>query len=145
MVDTILMCEGETTAQFELAIAVDEKLPMAAAWDVMTPVPMHIISGTAETETRTGWLFRVRQRNVQLTRILPVRTESDDQSSRCVVRLIETEGASRMINLDCFRTPTAATKLDFRGETIGQCKIESDAVQIQMDGFEICDLELKFD
>ena len=145
MVDTILLCENETATSFEMAVAIDNPYPMSAAWDVMSPVPTWIGPGPS-TSGQSGWLFRLRQKNVQLTRLIrrPTSNGEPDDGSTFIARLIETEGVSRPVTFEAFRTPTRARKLDLRGEEIGTCTIEDGSVRVVMDGFEICDLELQF-
>ena len=94
---------------------------------------------------------------MQLTRVLALQPSSTILSplEHCervtvpeapgfAVRLTETEGRAKPVKLRCFRQPTFARKRDFRGETLAELQITSDAVVVEMSPFEIADVELRF-
>ncbi|WP_437230445.1 hypothetical protein SH661x_001972 [Planctomicrobium sp. SH661] len=138
MLDTLLMTEGETTRQYRFAIAIDTKYPMQECLDEYSP-PIVVPTQTRPPEgSRVGWFFGLSAANVQLTRILPSSTPNS-----VIVRLLETEGRGRVLGLQCFRTPTSARQVNFRGETVMTLRID-DAVNVEISPYEICDIELTF-
>ncbi len=158
MLDTLLVTAGETKREFRFVIAVDVNYPMQAAIDVLTPVAV------VPTELRprggtSGWFFHLNAKNVQISRIFPLCEGSDgdlelwEQHDRpaagsgtgFALRLMETEGRSRYVAINCFKTPTSARQRDFRGLPVSDLKIEDDKVLIDMAGYEIVDVELRFE
>ncbi|MCA8996688.1 MAG: hypothetical protein KDA80_06880, partial [Planctomycetaceae bacterium] len=137
MLDTMLLVEGETARNFQFSIAIDEKYPMQATLDRFSePVVVPTQSRPAGS-SQMGWFFQTGAANVQLTRIL----ESENGT---IVRLLETEGRTRTIFLECFKPPTTARQVDFRGQTISTLKVEEGRVQVEVAPYEICDVELQF-
>ncbi len=159
MLDTLLIVEGETRRRFRFSIAVERPYPLQAALDAMCPafvVPTEV--GPPRCGT-TGWFFHVDAPNVQLTRLTDLMDEprADRESweldesdglpvgSGFAVRLQETEGHRQSVALRCFRTPLQARQRDFVGRTIGKPTIDGDVVRLELNPFEISDVELRFD
>lgn len=138
MLDTLLIVEGETRRRFQFSIALDEKYPWQASQDRFSP-PLVLPTQTRPAAgSRQGWFFQTGAGNVQLTRIIP-------RDSGVVVRLLETEGRTRTVPLECFRTPSTARQIDFQGKTICTPAIDKDRVQVEVGPYEICDVELTFE
>lgn len=140
MADAILVPEGESERRFRFTIAIDQPYPEVAALDVMTP-PLTL--PTAQPKAgRQGWFVAVSARNVLITGFPePV----DPVPGVYRVRLLETEGRSVTMQLACFRSPQAARKVDFHGNTTEQLVVESDgAVTIEIRKYELCDVEVDF-
>lgn len=138
MLDTLLITDGETCRHFRFAIALDVKYPMQACLDEYS-APIVIPTESRPVEgSRVGWFFGLSAANVQLLRILPSTSPRS-----IIVRLLETEGRARTLGLQCFRTPTAARQINFRGETIMSLRID-DAVNVGLSPYEMCDIELTF-
>lgn len=150
MLDTILLTAGETRRRFRLAIALDEPYPIQAALDEAAPVLCVPTEGGPPGGMDSGWLFHLSSGNVQLTRILPLRTAESEEDSTppaagMIVRLLETEGLRTTTSLRCFRTPTLAREVDFQGKVMRTLDIDDDAVSIEVAPYEVCDIELRFD
>ncbi len=151
MLDTLLITAGETRRKFSVAIAVDVPYPIQAALDAAAP-PIAIPTDAAPPGgIRSGWLFHLSAGNVQLARILPLSGPSKDQppeaaapANGCALRLIETEGLRKLMKVHCFRSPVAARQCNFIGETLQTLAIDGDAVQVDMQPYEICDVEITF-
>lgn len=138
MLDTLMVVEGESARKFRLSIGVDLKYPMQASLDQSCP-PLVVRTETRpKEEVRSGWFFGLSAANVQISGLLP-----SENPNSLVVRLLETEGRGRSLRLECFRTPTAARTIDFRGETIASLHVD-DAVHLEIDSYGICDVELTF-
>ncbi len=159
MLDSLLIVEGETRRRFGFSIAVERPYPLQAALDAMCPafvVPTEV--GPPRCGA-TGWFFHVDAPNVQLTRLTDLMDEprADRESweldesagppagSGFAVRLQETEGRRQSVALRCFRTPLQARQRDFIGRTISKPTIDGDVVRLELNPFEISDVELRFD
>ena len=160
MLDSILVVGGETARRFRFGIAVDRDYPMQSALDVLVPpVVLETPSGPPPAG-RSGWLFHLDAKNVQILQILPLQepepgeddaspmeTPPDGGSNRGFgfrLRLYETEGRHGPVQIRCFRTPSFACQRDFRGRRISTLKIVDDAVYLEPTPFEILDVELRF-
>ena len=160
MVDTLLVVEGETARRFRMRIAFDADYPMQPAMDLLTPpIVLPTTNGPPAAGT-AGWFFHVSAKNVQILGLNPLMPEPVDDGIDAgpeepgestnrpgdgfTVRLLETEGRNRQVKLNCFRTPVSARQRDFQGRTISDVEIENDAVVIEMTGYEIADVELRF-
>ena len=145
MLDTILMTEGETQRRFEIVISLDENNPYDATSRIFSP-PIVIPTQQAPPDGgRSGWLFHVGAPNVQLQRILPLPAGSgDEKSGGFILRLLETEGRHMTVPVSCFRKPSYARQLDFRGEPIGTVRMQGDALQVTIAAYELCDVEVRF-
>lgn len=144
MLDTLLITAGETKRKFRFDIAIDQSYPLVAAREATTPV-LAIPTETGPPKTGpSGWFFHQNAKNVEIVSIRGTHAKSEEAPFGFIVRLAETEGRPRHVNLRCFRTPTGAKTVDFRGEVLDTLTIEQDAVQIPMTGYEIADVELNF-
>jgi alpha-mannosidase len=153
MLDTLLIVEGETERTFRFEIAIDSKFPMQSALDafvdpIVIPQPAapggSPIGGNPESlddATRQGWFFNVGAANVLMTRILPLRS---GEENGFIVRLLETEGKSKVFPLHSLYPPRQARQVDFLGNTINTLKLEGDAATVEIAPHEICDVELTF-
>lgn len=152
MLDTLLITAGESKRRFRFDVAVDQGYPLVASREAMTPV-LKIPTETGPPRTGgSGWFFHVNAKNVQVLSLRgtppslnPEANSDTEKPFRFVVRLAETEGRSRNVALRCFRTPTAAQTQDFQGKKRDSLSIENDAVHIPMNGYEVTDVELRFD
>jgi len=164
MVDSLLIVAGETERRFRFGLAIDTDYPMRAAMDFLVPPTVVESPGGPPIAGTSGWLFHLDAKNVQILQFLPPRrsdsstivdggqpaakeTEAvrgDDGAFGFAVRLVETEGRQRPVRLECYRTPTEATRLDFQGRMLGQLPIVDDTVLIEMGAYEIVDVDLRF-
>ncbi len=158
MLDTLLITAGETRRQFRFVIAVDQSYPIEAARDMLTPVAVVPTQTGPPAAGSTGWFFHLAEKNVQITRVLPLADEPPREletweehdyaepppGGGFALRLVETEGRHRQVKLRCFKTPTSARQRDFQGRTLIDLNIEDDVVQIHMTAHEIADVELRF-
>ncbi len=158
MLDSLLIAAGETARQFRFDIAIDADYPMQPAADALTRAVVLPTPNGPPTMGRSGWLFHVNAKNVQIVQILPlVPIPNSDESAGTqnsettgsgaggfTLRLVETEGRQRSVSLRSFRTPSSARKRDFRGHTLNSLKIIDDAVELEIGPHEIADVELHF-
>ncbi len=158
MVDYILIAAGETQRTFRFDICLDENYPMQAALDGLTPPTVLPSTRGPRGGAQTGWFFNVDAKSVQLLDILPLReppspdlaewdrseVETTPTGNGFALRLVETEGRAVRVKLRCFRDPVEARQRDFAGRTISDLTVEGDTVFVDMTGFEIADVELRF-
>lgn len=157
MVDSLLIVAGETRRQFRFTIAIDAAFPLEAAWNATTPVAVIPTEIGPPRAGNQGWFFHLSARNVQLTRVLPLQDPDNDSLATgnsdtmplpaglgFAVRLTETEGRSCRVRLQTFRQPIYARKRDFLGQTLSELVLEGDAVLVDMQAYEIVDVELRF-
>lgn len=140
MLDTLLITEGETRRTFQFEIAVDSKYPMQSSLDAFAE-PIVVRTATVPASgSQPGWFFNVGAANVLMTRLLP----RSDGGNGFVVRLLETEGKSKVFPFRSLYPPQLARQVNFLGQTIGSLKVDGDTVQIEIAPYEICDVELTF-
>jgi alpha-mannosidase len=156
MLDSMLIVSGETARRFRFGIAVDRDYPMQSALNALVPPVVLETSNGPPAAGRSGWLFHLDAKNVQIVQILPLQEpEPGDEEADNVsaeehrgygfrLRLCETEGRQRPAQLRCFRTPTFACQRDFRGRQIATLRIVDDAVYLEPTAYEIVELELRF-
>lgn len=158
MADTLLIVPGETRRRFRFTVAVDVAYPMQASLDAMCPPIVVPTTVGPPRAGASGWFFNHDARNVQLTRIMNLMAEPRSSlepweaaetppslGKGFAVRLRETEGRFRQIKLRCWDTPSSARKRDFLGRTISVLEVEGDSIVLEMDPYEIADVELRFD
>ncbi len=156
MLDSMLIVAGDTARRFRFGIAIDRDYPMQSALDALVaPVILETPNGPPAAG-RSGWLFHLDAKNVQILQILPLQEpEPGDEDGSDMpggenrgygfrLRLCETEGRQRPAQLRCFRTPTYACQRDFRGRRIATLRIIDDAVYLEPAAYEIIELELRF-
>src|SRR5690606_9370930 len=79
MLDTLLVCEGETRRRFRFVLAVDEAYPMERARDCLMPaVPVRLDDGPPAV--MSGWLFHLDALSVQIARLMPLISPSASSS-----------------------------------------------------------------
>ncbi|HXY34206.1 MAG TPA: hypothetical protein VEI07_08265, partial [Planctomycetaceae bacterium] len=163
MVDSLLIVAGESERRFRFGLAIDADYPMQTAMDFLVPPSVVETTSGPPPAGKSGWLFHLNAKNVQILQFLPskhgepstsadfepppaseAQSASGDGGFRFDVRLVETEGRQRPVRLECYRTPLQATKRDFQGRTLGELAIIDDAVLIEIGAYEIVDVELRF-
>ena len=140
MLDTLLLVEGEERTTFEFAVAVDSQFPMQSHLDAYSH-PICIRTKKAPQQPGSqGWFYFVGAANVQLTRILPGSTDSSFR-----VRLMETEGRSKVFSLRTLLKPKTARQVDYQGKTISNMNVEGDTIRVEISPYEVCDVEIEID
>ena len=151
MFDSILIPTGETCRTFRFWIAFDESYPMQSAHQMLMP-PLSVKTDHAP-RNKAGWFFRVKQKNVQILGVQPLAIDPVSEIDSPVetdnkgisVRLLETEGRSRRVQLSMLMPPTSARKRDLLGNTIEELPIKKNSVMIEMRGHELANIDLGFD
>ena len=142
MLDTLLIVSGERCRRFQLGIGVDLKNPLHEALHLVTPSPALAQTAAPPRPTNSSWLFHVDARNVTATHWDVVSEAARPVGFR--VRLLETQGRPAKVGLQCFRTVTSARKLNFQGDSLSECPIESGAIQLQLSAHEWVEVEARW-
>ncbi|MBD3676696.1 MAG: hypothetical protein HUJ26_24550 [Planctomycetaceae bacterium] len=146
MVDSILIPAGESKRRFRFWIAFDEAYPMQAAHQMLIPPLTLRLDQSPKTDT--GWFFRLKQKNVQILGFEPItpapHQDSDQQSTGLSVRLLETEGRARRVQLQLLMTPQSARKRDAAGNTVADLMIQKNSVILEMRSHELATIDLNF-
>lgn len=151
MLDSMLIVEGETKREFAFSIAVNQNYPMQMAKNVMVPAGQVRSTVGPPLMGEKGWLFHVDASNIQLTRLMDLKTseqdtlEEDEKNSGFAVRLLETEGIHRSVKLRCWKSPVSARQRDFQGKTVVDLPVEGDAILVEMSQYEIAEIEILFE
>ncbi|MFP6650325.1 MAG: hypothetical protein VB817_12725, partial [Pirellulaceae bacterium] len=82
-------------------------------------------------------------RNVVATSWKPL-VESG-RSVGLVVRLLETAGRAGKVSLATFQPMTSAEQRDFKGESLGSCRIDDGKVVVEMAAAEWLEVEVRWD
>jgi alpha-mannosidase len=161
MLDTLLAPAGESRRQFRFVISVDEPYPMEWSRAHLQGV-QPVVIGSGPDQPTSGWFFHLDARNVQITRIMPLRegprggithsaptaasagNAAGEPSAGFRIRLRETEGRGRTVRLHCVRAPAFARQCNFLGEVISDLTLDGDAIIIEVTPHEICDLAVHF-
>ena len=73
MLDSILIVGGETARKFRFDIAIDRDYPMQSALNAFVRPIVLETPGGPPAAGRSGWLFHLDAKNVQILQILPLR------------------------------------------------------------------------
>ncbi len=142
MLDTLLIVSGERCRRFQLGIGVDLKNPLHEALQLLTPPPALAQTAAPPKPASSSWLFHVDAKNVTATHWNVV-----SEAARLVgfrVRLLETQGRPAKVGLQSFRTVTSARKLNFHGDTLSECPLDSGAIQLQLSAHEWVEVEARW-
>ncbi len=142
VLDTMLICRGESQRKFRLGVAVDVPQALPYALDLITPVvPSYDRAGSPQGPM-SSWLFHLDRKNVVATHWEPLVEDQRVVGFRA--RLMETQGSSVRCKLRSFRAAKTARQVDFLGETMVQLPVEDDAVVIDFTSYEWVELEARF-
>ncbi len=142
VLDTMLVCRGESQRAFRLGIAVDVPHALPYALDLIRPI-VPISEGAGQPQgPPTSWLFHLDRKNVVATHWEPLLEGGRVVGFRA--RLMETAGSSVRCKLRSFRAAKTARQVDFQGETLVQLPVEDDAVIIDFTSYEWVELEARF-
>ncbi len=147
MLDTILIAEGESRTSFRMVIAVDDQYPLQAALDAMTPPVVLRLEQGPPAVGESGWLVHIGTKNVVLLGIHPLHGDQGEDLSTAAgfaVRLLETEGRSKVFKLRLFKPAKSARQRDFRDHTVQTLHMEGDAVVVHVSPHEVCEVEVTF-
>jgi alpha-mannosidase len=143
MIDSLLIVRGETCQDFKLGIGIDltHSLPQASSW--LTTPPLLFQQAAPPAGNSTSWLFNLDARNVVATSWQPLLEEGEPVGF--TVRLLETAGRAGKVSVGAFRNVAAADQRDFKGESLGPCRIEEGRAVVEMAAAEWLEVEIRWD
>jgi len=148
MLDSLLITAGETTRTFCFQIAIDAHYPLQSAQAALIPATVVPTETGPPQSGDTGWFVHLSEPNVQILQFENLIADLDHQervfSTGFAIRLLETEGWHRSVQLRCFRKPTSARQRDFAGRSIAELSVDDGVVVIEIAPYEIADIELFF-
>jgi hypothetical protein len=140
MIDVLLVCPGEKTQAFDLAIGLDREYPMQTALGMVTPAPVVATGQGPPHVGAEGWLFHLDAPNLLLTSLRPVA----DGAAGIVARLLECGGFGGHAELRCVRDPQRAMILDARGTLQMEAGTQADAVLLDVGRNDLVQLRVDF-
>jgi hypothetical protein len=140
MIDVLLVCPGEATQAFDLAIGLDRDYPIQTALGLVTPAPVAATTQGPPHVGAEGWLFHLDAPNLLLTSLRP----ATDGSDGIVARLLECGGFGGQAELRCVRDPQHAALLDARGSVQMDATTQGDAVLLDVGRHELVQLRVEF-
>jgi hypothetical protein len=140
MLDFLLVCPGERTHTFDLAIGMDRDYPMQTALGLATPAPVTATTQGPPHVGAEGWLFHLDAPNLLLSSLRPI----NDGASGIVARLLEVGGFGGQAELRCVRDPQRAVLLDALGARQMDASAQGDAVLFDVGRHDLVQLRVDF-
>jgi hypothetical protein len=140
MLDILLVCPGEQTRVFDLAVGLDRDYPMQTALSLVTPAPVAATAQGPPHVGADGWLFHLDAPNLLLTSLRP----ATDHPSALVARLLECSGFAAQAELRCVRDPQRAVLLDALGTPQMELAAQGDAVSLEVARYDLAQLRVEF-
>jgi hypothetical protein len=140
MVDVILLAQGETAPNFELALGLDREQPAQTALGLVTPVPLVPTTTGPPSVGATGWLCHLDAPNLLLHSLRP----APDGSHAIVARLQECGGFGGPVEFRCARNPKSAALQDAAGRTLMDVSVKDDAVSFEVVPNDLITLRIDF-
>ncbi|HTU21110.1 MAG TPA: hypothetical protein VMG10_23860 [Gemmataceae bacterium] len=158
MLDVLLLCPGEQTHTFDLAIGLDRDYPMQTALGMVTPAPVTATTQGPPHVGADGWLFHLDAPNLLLTSLRPVTDDRRDagptaedrrdagptNTAGIVARLLEIGGFGGQAELRCVRDPQRAVFLDALGTEQMEVSTQGDAVLLDVGRHDLVQLRVDF-
>ncbi|MDA7978017.1 MAG: hypothetical protein MPJ50_04500, partial [Pirellulales bacterium] len=139
ILDTMLICRGETMREFRLGIGIDLKSSARDALAFMSETCQHVSSLGPPEGPASGWLFHLDAANIVAT-----HWDVIAEGNRVVgfrVRLLETANRSTRTSLRAMRKLKYAKLVDFTGATLADTSVSGDAVAVELDACEWVEVE----
>ena len=141
MLDTLLVVRGESQRAFRLGIGFDLAYPLQEAIALLTE-PL-VVATTSVPSVSSGWFFHIDAKNVVATHWSPLV----EQDRLCGVRtrLLESAGRAARVRLSCCRPIVAARQTDFRGSSLGNCRLDEGRAVIEMAAHQWVEVEIRWE
>jgi alpha-mannosidase len=130
LLDTLLVVRGETNRKFTFGVGVELAQPMQDALGLLTPPVMLDRKSPPPTPATSSWLFHLDAKNVVATHWEPL--ERDGQVRGFRTRVVEIAGRPTQVALSAFRPVAKARLLNFRGETIGEARVDAGKIMLDI-------------
>lgn len=140
MLDVILVPEGETRREFDLAIVLDADDPILAARAFVTPpIVVPVVKGPPHVGS-SGWLFHIDAVNILVNSLRP----APDHSDAILARLAEIRGAATEAVFRCPRPPVRAYLVNEWDVPVSDLPVADDGVQLSFSANEMKRLLIHF-
>lgn len=140
MIDVLLVCPGEKTQTFDLAVGLDRDYPMQTALGLVSPAPVVATTQGPPHVGVEGWLFHLDAPNLMLTSLRP----ATEGVSGLVARLLECSGIGAQAEFRCVRDPQRAQILDAEGAPQMDLTVQGDAVLLDVARHDLVQLRVEF-
>jgi alpha-mannosidase len=145
MIDVLLLCPGEQTQTFDLAIGLDRDYPMQTALGLVTPTPVAAMTQGPPHVGTEGWLFHLDAPNLLLSCLRPAASNGEGGGANGIVaRLLEIGGFGGQAELRCVRDPQRAQLLDASGASQMDVSTQDDAVLLDVGRHDLLQLRVDF-
>jgi len=155
MLDVLLLCPGEQTQTFDLAVGLDREYPMQTALGLTTPTPVVTTMQGPPHVGAEGWLFHLDAPNLLLTSLRPVTDDWRDAGATTVdagptraigvvARVLEISGFGGRAGLRCVHDPQRALLRDALGTPQMEVSTQGDAVLFDVGRHELVQLHIDF-
>jgi hypothetical protein len=145
MIDVLLLCPGEQTHTFDLAIGLDRDYPLQTALGLTTPAPVVATTLGPPHIGAEGWLFHLDAPNLLLTSLRPALSSGERaEGIGIVARLLEIGGFGGQAELRCVRDPKRAQLLDALGSPQTDLSTQGDAVLLDVGRHDLVQLRVDF-
>ena len=143
MLDSLLVCEGETERTFRFWIDFDQPHPLRTAEEMLTPVVTHTVEGRVPVGTSSAWILGLSARNVQLVRsdYQPRRPVESDVLS---LILSETDGLGGDCLIRTARKPTAAYEMHPGRQARSTLALSPEGVVVAFSPWQLKEIQLIF-
>lgn len=142
MLDSLLLVRGERARRFRLGVGVDLAQPLHGALELLAPATATFRTAAPPKPASSSWLFHVNAKNVVATHWEPLLADGRVAGFR--VRLLETQGRAAPVKLAAFRPVASARQVDFRGQSLADCKLDQGAVRVEMAAHEWVEIEARW-
>ena len=143
MLDSLLICEGETERVFRFWIDFDQPHPLRTAEEMLTPVVSQQVTGRVPASVASGWILGLSARHVQLVRCeYEVRRPSE--SDILTLILSETDGMGGDCYIRTARRPTAAYEMHAGRQAKSAVSLTPDGVLVSMSPWQLKEVQLMF-
>ena len=142
MLDSLLVVRGESCRTFRLGIGVDLPQAYSQSMAFVADVPARFENAAPPKGHTNSWLFHLNARNVVATSWKPLM-----EAGQCVgltVRLLETSGRPGKVRLAAFRSLLNAEQRDFKGDSLGSCRMEDGTAVVEMAAAEWLEVEARW-
>ena len=150
MIDSLLICESETSRHFQFTVVFDQPFPMRHASDAMTPVICCNTVGRDPGTRSFSWLWGLSAKNIMLVRMNSVdadfeKDNNDVAPSRLIrLLLIETEGMIADCMIRTAINPVSARIILHDGSLVEALPVSEDGILVRFNRFELKEVELQF-
>ena len=142
MLDSLLVVRGESCRTFKLGIGIDLGQPMSQSMAWLADVPCLFEKAAPPSGSTTSWLFHLDARNVVATSWKPLMESG--RSVGFAVRLLETSGRACKVSMAAFQPISSAEQRDFKGESLGACRIDDGKAVVEMAAAEWLEVEVRW-